>query len=436
MFQPKKTEEAESDSDWDSLPGDEPDPSSSPEATPRHQPVPPSGAPKGQVPLKRPQIKSQAALATPEKTSAANSPASLTRAKPATPTSHTPNQLYGKPGVTSFVDRSINGVNATTFTDRDLDSRKNKEFHPPDLNENRVQQSSQGRGDDGINIEMNDVGYHQRNPPFTDFQAALPKQDSPRLNVQIEKHKGGKVKSSYVSQKDGHSGNHSWDSDSDAEQDPVSHSRQHLTPREKNNSKKLKRHQEPNNLASEAVAEDQKVNLGLKTCCVPLDTQNQVNGCSYRFDHGHNTQLDVSPEWKEAYMKKVADRSEKWLHYFWQEFFSTVRIITDFAFIFVLELLRFIFHYVVLRVLGGIMILTGDHFLKPLLAVLFNSIIQPSFIFTRNILAGVKNLLQPLMDITNGFLAQLSSLLRAFRLFELNWKPVYERGQKHDVHVL
>lgn len=129
-------------------------------------------------------------------------------------------------------------------------------------------------------------------------------------------------------------------------------------------------------------------------------------------------------------------RSEKWLHYFWQEFFSTLRIITDFAFIFVLELLRFISHYVVLRVLGGIMIVTGDHFLKPLLAVLFDSIIQPSLVFTRNILAGVKNLLQPLMDITNGFIAQLNSLLRAFRLFELNWKPVYERGQKHDVHIL
>ena len=52
-------------------------------------------------------------------------------------------------------------------------------------------------------------------------------------------------------------------------------------------------------------------------------------------------------------------RSEKWLHYFWQEFFSTLRIINDFAFIFVLELLRFIFHYVALRVLGGVLIVTA-----------------------------------------------------------------------------
>ena len=29
---------------------------------------------------------------------------------------------------------------------------------------------------------------------------------------------------------------------------------------------------------------------------------------SYHFDHGHNHHLDVSPEWKEAYMKRIADR--------------------------------------------------------------------------------------------------------------------------------
>lgn len=158
--------------------------------------------------------------------------------------------------------------------------------------------------------------------------------------------------------------------------------------------------------------------------------------CSYHFDHGHNHHLDVRPEWREAYMKRIADRSEKWLHYFWQEFFSTIRIVTDFAFIFVLELLRFTFHYVLLRLLGGIVVVIGDHFLKPYLALVFNSVIQPSFIFTRNVLIGVRNLLQPLVDISSTFIGQLGSLLRAFRLFELNWKPVYERGQKRDVHVL
>lgn len=435
MFQQKKTAEPESDSDWDSLPGDIQEPTSSPEATPRHQPAPPPGSPKVQVPHKRPQVKTQVAVTAAERKSATNSPVSPARGKPGTPSSQMPSQMYGKPGITTFVDRS-SGINTTSFSDQGLESRQNKELKP-DVNENKIKQSSQRRGDDGIKIEMNEVAHHQRNPPFTDFQAALASQDSLNLiNMQTEKPKKEKVKPSYVTQKEAHNEGHSWDSESDGEQEAITHSRQHLTPREKN-SKTLKKDVEPNNLANEVIPNSHDLQEdGLKTCCVPLNPRTHVTGFSYYFDHGHNHHLDVSPEWKEAYMKRIADRSEKWLQYFWQEFFSALRIITDFAFIFVLELLRFVLHYVALRVLGGILITFGDHFLKPYLAVLFNSIIQPIFIFTRNVLAGAKNLLQPLMDITNSFIAQLAALLRAFRLFELNWKPVYERGQKHDVHVL
>ena len=160
-------QEAESGSDWDSLPGDVLEPSSSPEPT---QPAPPAGSPKAQVSHKKPQVRTQAALATPENTSLANSPQSQAKTKLGMPSSHMPSQMYGKPGITNFVDRS-GGISATAFTDRGLESRQNKEVKP-DINENRVKQSSQlqGKGDNGINIEMNEVDYHQRNPPFTDFQ--------------------------------------------------------------------------------------------------------------------------------------------------------------------------------------------------------------------------------------------------------------------------
>ena len=167
QYQPKKTEEVDSESDWDSLPGDVPEPSSSPDITPRHQPAPPPDSPKGYVPQKRPQIKTQAATATPEKSSAANSPTTQSRAKQETATSQRASQLYGKPGITNFVDRSI--TSGTAFSDSGLENRQNKELNP-DINENRLKQGSQSRRQDGIHIEMNEVDYHQRNPPFTDFQ--------------------------------------------------------------------------------------------------------------------------------------------------------------------------------------------------------------------------------------------------------------------------
>lgn len=167
QYQQKKTEEVDSGSDWDSLPGDVPEPSSSPDITPRHQPAPPPDSPKGHVPQKRPQIKTQAVIGTPEKTSVTNSPARQSRTKQGTPSSHRPSQLYGKSGITNFVDQSI--ISGTTFSDSGLENRQNKELNP-DVNENRLKQGSQGRREDGIHIEMNEVDYHQHDPPFTDFQ--------------------------------------------------------------------------------------------------------------------------------------------------------------------------------------------------------------------------------------------------------------------------
>ena len=93
--------------------------------------------------------------------------------------------------------------------------------------------------------------------------------------MQNEKPKGGKVKSSYLAVTDAHHENHSWDSDSDREQEPVSHSRQHLTPRQKN-SKKVNHEQK--NIEHDAVTKDHDKALSLQTCCVPLDSDKQITG--------------------------------------------------------------------------------------------------------------------------------------------------------------
>ena len=93
--------------------------------------------------------------------------------------------------------------------------------------------------------------------------------------MQNDKPKGGKIKSSYLPAKETHNGNHSWDSDSDREQEPVSHSRQQLTPRQKNSKKA---NHEQNNKEHETVTEDHDKALSVQTCCVPFDTERQITG--------------------------------------------------------------------------------------------------------------------------------------------------------------
>jgi len=94
--------------------------------------------------------------------------------------------------------------------------------------------------------------------------------------MQSEKPKGGKVKSSYLAVKETPNENHSWDSDSDREEEPVSHSRQQLTPHQKSNST-MANHEQKNS-EHEPVTEGNDKTLSLQRCCVPLNTEKQITG--------------------------------------------------------------------------------------------------------------------------------------------------------------
>lgn len=122
-------------------------------------------------------------------------------------------------------------------------------------------------------------------------------------------------------------------------------------------------------------------------------------------------------------------RSERWLTYFWQEFFGVIALIVDFALIFLLELIKFTFHKVMVRLLVGFIVVFGDHLLKPVLAAVFNSLLQPSLAFLWNVFLGLRNGVRPLLDITREVVLQVTTLLKGFRLFELNWKPTFSNTE-------
>ena len=131
------------------------------------------------------------------------------------------------------------------------------------------------------------------------------------------------------------------------------------------------------------------------------------------------------------------NRSEKWLKYFWQEFFNLLRLITDFILIFATELITFLVRHIAIRIALSLLVIISDYFLKPLLTVVFNSLLQPLFAFLWNVLAAWKNAVFPVLDITREIVRQVASLLKAFRLFELTWKPnLNQRSSSHELQVL
>ncbi|XP_022111753.1 uncharacterized protein LOC110991005 [Acanthaster planci] len=121
-------------------------------------------------------------------------------------------------------------------------------------------------------------------------------------------------------------------------------------------------------------------------------------------------------------MTGIADKSEKLVRRGVQEVFAALRIFVDFLLILILELLRFLAYNVFGLLFVGLLTTFGDYFFKPVLAAMFNSILQPLAVFLYNVGMALKTIFGPLIDIFRALLIQFAMLLRAFRLVEVNWR--------------
>ena len=115
-------------------------------------------------------------------------------------------------------------------------------------------------------------------------------------------------------------------------------------------------------------------------------------------------------------------RSEKLVRRCAREVFGALRIVVDFFLIFLLEFLRFLAYNIIGLFLVGLLTTFGDYLFKPVLAALFNSILQPVAVFLYNGGVALQTVFNPLIDILRGVFTQIAMLLRALRLVEINWK--------------
>ena len=114
-------------------------------------------------------------------------------------------------------------------------------------------------------------------------------------------------------------------------------------------------------------------------------------------------------------------RAEVYIQRGWRELFGALRLLVDVFTLFIVELLVFLLKTISERLVIRLINSISDFLLKPLLSALFNGIIQPLFAFTWNVLTGVRQLLQPLLNIIEQLFNLLATLFRAIRLCEINW---------------
>ena len=79
----------------------------------------------------------------------------------------------------------------------------------------------------------------------------------------------------------------------------------------------------------------------------------------------------------------------------------------------------FILYSMLRAIIVGFLQITSDYFIKPLLAVLFNGLCQPPFIFIRNVLQSICKMLDPVAKLLTTFLRPIADLVRAFRVVEV-----------------
>ncbi|XP_063370848.1 uncharacterized protein LOC134659150 [Cydia amplana] len=103
------------------------------------------------------------------------------------------------------------------------------------------------------------------------------------------------------------------------------------------------------------------------------------------------------------------------------EMFSIPQIIANIPVAILLNLERAIF--VTLRnIIVGSVQIWSDNFLKPVLALFFNSIIQPPLVLIGNVGRSVRDALKPLADIIGDFLEPAVKVLSAIRLVNIEKK--------------
>ncbi|XP_050180293.1 uncharacterized protein LOC126644690 isoform X2 [Myiozetetes cayanensis] len=76
----------------------------------------------------------------------------------------------------------------------------------------------------------------------------------------------------------------------------------------------------------------------------------------------------------------------------------------------------------------GVLTAVGDHVLKPLLAAAFHSLLQPLLLFLLKVLGGIRDLVDPVLDVVARLCSQLAVLLRAVRLVEIRLHPDTRTG--------
>nr|XP_017003812.2 uncharacterized protein LOC108061906 [Drosophila takahashii] len=146
----------------------------------------------------------------------------------------------------------------------------------------------------------------------------------------------------------------------------------------------------------------------------------------YPFEHGCADYLSTTDTHPKINAIVLADRATTYATHFWAELFGLLHIAVAFVVAFILQSYRFVLYSLVNTLIVGLLHMTSDYLLKPLLTMLFNGYLQPPLIFLYNILCSVRDILEPVANSLNSFMKPLATVGSSIRLVDVNYRQIHK----------
>ncbi|XP_022212801.1 uncharacterized protein LOC111067801 [Drosophila obscura] len=140
----------------------------------------------------------------------------------------------------------------------------------------------------------------------------------------------------------------------------------------------------------------------------------------YPFEHGCADYLSTTDTHPRINAIVLADRATTYATHFWAELFGLLHIAVAFVVAFILQSYRFVLFSLVNTLIVGLLHLTSDYVLKPVLTTLFNGFLQPPLILVYNILCSLRDITEPVGDALAHFLKPLATVCGSLRLVDVN----------------
>ena len=121
-----------------------------------------------------------------------------------------------------------------------------------------------------------------------------------------------------------------------------------------------------------------------------------------------------------AYMRGVSIKWEKMSQRCTEEFFSALRLISDFLIIFILGSANCLFNHILRKLCCGLGHIISDSLYKPGVTLLFNGFMWPVISLCIQLSKGVVLVIGPLLEVVGVIMSWVVQVARACRLVTIN----------------